>query len=123
MRVQSRINGLARARLAHRTLVTGGAGFIGSHLCDALLQRGDHVICLDNLFSGSMRNVRPLLNHPNFSNPLLPNFIADVGAPDYLTGRHTGFYPLQATGDVGIGNPFLGGGGPRGIQLAAKFTF
>lgn len=64
-----------------------------------------------------------ILNHPNFSNPLLPNFIADIGAPDYQTGQHAGFYPLQATGDVGIGNPFLGGGGPRGIQLAAKFTF
>ncbi|HYW64769.1 MAG TPA: UDP-glucuronic acid decarboxylase family protein [Bradyrhizobium sp.] len=66
MRVQSRINGLARAKVAHRTLVTGGAGFIGSHLCDSLLQRGDHVVCIDNLFSGAMRNVRPLLNHPNF---------------------------------------------------------
>jgi UDP-glucuronate decarboxylase len=65
MTVQSRIDGLSR-RPAHRTIVTGGAGFIGSHLCDSLLQRGDRVICIDNLFSGSMRNVRPLLNHPNF---------------------------------------------------------
>jgi UDP-glucuronate decarboxylase len=67
MTPQSPIKVLARARTAHRTLVTGGAGFIGSHLCDALLQRGDQVICLDNLFSGSMRNVRPLMNHPNFT--------------------------------------------------------
>jgi UDP-glucuronate decarboxylase len=67
MTIQSRINRPARARPAHRTLVTGGAGFIGSHLCDSLLQRGDQVICVDNLFSGSMHNVRPLLNHPNFS--------------------------------------------------------
>lgn len=50
-----------------RTLVTGGAGFIGSHLCDFLLQRGDEVICMDNLLTGVLRNVRPLLNHPNFS--------------------------------------------------------
>jgi hypothetical protein len=64
-----------------------------------------------------------VLNHPNFSNPLLPNFIADVGSPNPATGRHSGYYPITATGDVGIGNPFLGGGGPRGIQLAAKFTF
>jgi outer membrane receptor protein involved in Fe transport len=64
-----------------------------------------------------------LFNHPNFSNPLLPNFIGDIGAPDLATGRHSGFYPLTATGDVGIGNPFLGGGGPRGLQLAAKVTF
>ena len=64
-----------------------------------------------------------IFNHPNFSSPLLPNFIADIGAPDAATGRHSSFYPITATGDVGIGNPFLGGGGPRGIQLAAKFTF
>jgi UDP-glucuronate decarboxylase len=54
-------------RRGHRTLVTGGAGFIGSHLCDQLIQRGDTVICVDNLHTGSIRNVRPLLNHPNFS--------------------------------------------------------
>ena len=64
-----------------------------------------------------------LLNHPNFSSPLLPNFIGDIGAPDGATGRHSGYYSLTATGDVGIGNPFLGGGGPRGLQFAAKITF
>ncbi len=64
-----------------------------------------------------------LFNHPNFSSPLLPNFIGDIGAPDYLTGRHSGFYSLTATGDVGVGNPFLGSGGPRGVQFAAKITF
>jgi UDP-glucuronate decarboxylase len=51
----------------HRTIVTGGAGFIGSHLCDRLIQRGDVVICIDNLYTGSLRNIRPLLNHRNFS--------------------------------------------------------
>jgi UDP-glucuronate decarboxylase len=50
-----------------RTVVTGGAGFIGSHLCDQLVQRGETVICIDNLFTGSMRNIRPLVNHPNFT--------------------------------------------------------
>jgi hypothetical protein len=64
-----------------------------------------------------------IFNHPNFSNPAMPNFIADVGAPDGATGRQTGFYQITATGDVGIGNPFLGGGGPRGIQFAAKISF
>ncbi len=65
-----------------------------------------------------------LLNHPNFSNPELPNFISDpaVNGLD-ANGRGTGSYALTATGDVGIGNPFLGGGGPRGVQFAAKFTF
>jgi hypothetical protein len=69
-----------------------------------------------------------LPNHPNFANPLLPNFIADAaynGFNNPVNGHETsnGFYPLQATGDVGIGNPFLGGGAPRGIQLAAVFRF
>lgn len=63
-----------------------------------------------------------LLNHPNFSNPSLPAFIADPGLPG-ANGRYTGFFPITTTSDVGIGNPFLGGGGPRGIQLAAKITF
>ena len=64
-----------------------------------------------------------LLNHPNFSSPLLPNFIGNIGSPDAATGQHSGYYSLTATGDVGIGNPFLGGGGPRGLQFAAKLTF
>jgi len=94
-----------------------------------------------------------LLNHANFSSPLLPAFIADPAsnlAPSdngcgcgfqVVNGREVGGQPafaatanhpaikanpgyqLTATGDVGIGNPFLGGGGPRGIQLAVKFSF
>ena len=86
-----------------------------------------------------------IVNHPNFSNPVLPAFIADPAAnsisplkvyPDGTHGCACGFappangrevgngaYQIVATGDVGIGNPFLGGGGPRGIQLAVKFSF
>ena len=47
-------------------LVTGGAGFIGSHLCERLLAAGHDVICLDNFFTGSKRNVEHLINHPRF---------------------------------------------------------
>ena len=65
-----------------------------------------------------------LLNHPNFVNPFLPNFIADIGAPNAGNGYAPGsYYPITATGDVGIGNPFLGGGGPRGVQFAAILKF
>ncbi|WP_297831166.1 UDP-glucuronic acid decarboxylase family protein [Thermomonas sp.] len=49
-----------------RVLVTGGAGFLGSHLIDRLLDRGDEVICVDNLFTGSKRNVEHLHGHPRF---------------------------------------------------------
>jgi hypothetical protein len=65
-----------------------------------------------------------LFNHPNFANPNLPNFITDPANNGLdAAGRGIGFLPLTATGDVGIGNPFLGGGGPRGVQFAAKITF
>lgn len=47
-------------------LVTGGAGFLGSHLCDRLIERGDDVICLDNFFTGRKRNIRHLIGHPRF---------------------------------------------------------
>lgn len=50
-----------------KILVTGGAGFIGSHLCHRLINRGDHVICLDNLFTGSQANIAALLGNPRFT--------------------------------------------------------
>lgn len=49
-----------------RILVTGGAGFIGSHLCKRLLEEGNEVICLDNYFTGSKKNIIPLLDNPYF---------------------------------------------------------
>ncbi len=49
-----------------RTLVTGGAGFLGSHLCDRLIHDGHDVLCVDNFFTGSKRNVAHLLTHPYF---------------------------------------------------------
>jgi UDP-glucuronate decarboxylase len=47
-------------------LVTGGAGFIGSHLCKFLLDKGNHVICVDNFFTGRMENIESIHNNPNF---------------------------------------------------------
>lgn len=49
-----------------RILITGGAGFIGSHLCDRLINQGHEVICLDNYFTGQKRNIVHLMGHPNF---------------------------------------------------------
>lgn len=49
-----------------KILVTGGAGFLGSHLCDRLLQQGHEVLCVDNLFTGTKRNIEHLVGHPRF---------------------------------------------------------
>jgi dTDP-glucose 4,6-dehydratase len=51
----------------HRILVTGGAGFVGSHLCDALLARGAEVVAVDNLVTGDAENVKHLLDEPHFT--------------------------------------------------------
>jgi nucleoside-diphosphate-sugar epimerase len=50
-----------------KIVVTGGAGFIGSHLCTRLLDEGHNVLCVDNLITGDERNIAPLRNHPHFS--------------------------------------------------------
>lgn len=61
-----------------RVLVTGGAGFLGSHLCSRLLQEGKDVLCVDNLFTGRKENIRAMMGHPHFE------FIRhDVAQPFY----------------------------------------
>jgi UDP-glucuronate decarboxylase len=52
--------------LESRVLVTGGAGFLGSHLCERLLKEGANVICVDNYFTGTRRNIEPMLDHHGF---------------------------------------------------------
>jgi dTDP-glucose 4,6-dehydratase len=82
-----------------RVVVTGGAGFLGSHLCSALLAAGDDVVCIDNLSTGQLRNVTPMLGHPGFdfveaditSGPLhvrgtvdaVANLASPASPPDY----------------------------------------
>lgn len=56
-----------RAAAPPRVLLSGGAGFLGSHICDRLIAEGYEVICLDNLLTGSMDNVRHLVDHPRFT--------------------------------------------------------
>jgi len=64
-----------------KILVTGGAGFIGSHLCKKLLKLGNHVICLDNLFTGSINNISDIIDNNRFE------FIKhDIIKPFYLEG-------------------------------------
>jgi UDP-glucuronate decarboxylase len=62
-----------------RILITGGAGFLGSHLCERLLVEGDEVLCLDNFFTGSKDNIRHLLG-----NPRLESIRHDIINPIYL---------------------------------------
>ncbi len=88
-----------RRREPLKALVAGGAGFIGSHLCAALLERGDDVLCVDNLATGSRQNVEALQHHDRFSflehdvcQPLDRTIEADLvfhlaspaSVPDYL---------------------------------------
>ena len=64
-----------------RILVTGGAGFIGSHLCKRLVKEGQEVLCLDNFFTGSKENIRPLMNYDNFEwirHDITRDFYAEV---------------------------------------------
>src|SRR5258705_10171240 len=87
-----------------RVLVTGGAGFIGSHLCKRLLERGDEVLCVDNFYTGTRRNVQDLL-----ANPLFELMRHDICFPLYVEVQeifnlacpaspiHYQFDPVQTT--------------------------
>ena len=70
-----------RGACSLRILITGGSGFIGSHLCDSLIHQGHDVLCVDNLFSGSRDNIRHLLGHPYFEfvrHDIIHPFFAEV---------------------------------------------
>ncbi|GIW71928.1 MAG: epimerase [Planctomycetota bacterium] len=69
-----------------RTLVTGGAGFVGSHLCDRLLAEGHEVICLDNLLTGTLDNIEHLFGHERFrfARHDVTNYIWVPGPLDYV---------------------------------------
>ena len=72
-----------------RILVTGGAGFIGSHLCEKLLEQGETVVAVDNLFTGSKENIAQLINHDEFT------FIEhDIVQPLFLEERVEQIYNL-----------------------------
>ena len=69
-----------------RVLVTGGAGFVGSHLCDRFIADGMEVICMDNLITGDLANIEHLMGHPDFSyeHQDVTNYIHVSGELDYI---------------------------------------
>ncbi len=76
--------------LRKRILVTGGAGFLGSHLCERLLAEGNDVICLDNFFTGTKDNIAHLLDNPYFE--LMRH---DVTFPLYVEVDETITWPAR----------------------------
>ncbi|MGH9747218.1 MAG: UDP-glucuronic acid decarboxylase family protein [Candidatus Acidiferrales bacterium] len=110
-----------------RAVITGGAGFLGSHLCDLMLEKGWDVLCIDNLVTGSDSNVSHLLSHPKFrfvrqdvtryievAGPVeaVLHFASPASPPDYLK------LPIQ-TMKVGA----LGTHNALGLALAKKSKF
>ena len=64
-----------------RILITGGAGFIGSHLCKKLLEQGNDILCLDNYFTGSKDNIKDLMGNPHFEcvrHDIINPYLAEV---------------------------------------------
>ena len=67
--------------MTDRILITGGAGFIGSHLCERLLSEGNEIICLDNFFTGSKENIKHLMDNKNFElvrHDITSSYLAEV---------------------------------------------
>jgi len=95
-------------------LVTGGAGFVGSHMCDLLLSKGGKVVCIDNLSTGSINNIKYLANNPEFKffkvdvNKLKPlEKVFKKFRPDYVLHyaavvgvNRTSKYPLEVLNDI-----------------------
>jgi dTDP-glucose 4,6-dehydratase len=74
-----------------RIVVTGGAGFLGSHLCERLLERGDEVVCMDNLISGSVRNIENLFGRDGFT------FVRhDISNHVWVPGQVDGIFHLAS---------------------------
>jgi dTDP-glucose 4,6-dehydratase len=69
-----------------KVLVTGGAGFLGSHLCDRFIKEGYHVIAMDNLITGNIKNIEHLFKHPNFEyyHHDVSKFVHVPGELDYI---------------------------------------
>jgi nucleoside-diphosphate-sugar epimerase len=91
------------------SIVTGGAGFVGSHLCDFLIEKGHHVVCVDNLITGKMENITHLKRHPRFRFvkrdviKKLPRFLSNItrGFPRFFPNAHYVFHLASPASPVG----------------------
>lgn len=105
-----------------RVLVTGGAGFIGSHLCDALLAEGHSVIAVDNLWTGRIANVRHLANEPRFElrkHDICREF--DFGKVDYVFHFASPASPVDYT-QLGVETLMVGSEGTRNaLEVARRY--
>ena len=105
--------------MSKRILVTGGAGFIGSFLCEKLVQQGHYVICCDNFYTGNKNNLENILDHKNFelirhdiTFPLflevdqIYNFATRVNAPfSPISNSKDPHYTVDHTGSIILINP------------------
>jgi len=92
-----------KTRGIEKVLVTGGAGFIGSHLVDALMTEGVKVCVFDNLTSGTLRNIKPWLNNPNFT--FIKGDLLNPSDLEKLTNNHYELvFHLAANPEVRVGS-------------------
>src|SRR6476469_7159377 len=113
---------MLRGKTSMRVLVTGGAGFVGSHLCDALLAEGNDVVCVDNLLTGSLRNIEHLKNEPRFEFVQRDvNEPYDLGRVDYVFHFASPASPLDYM-EHGIETLKVGSlGSIHSLELAKKY--
>jgi len=87
-----------------RILVTGGAGFIGSHLCDTLIERGDEIWCVDNLHLGREENIQHLRDGDRFHFQKLDVLVGDELERLFAAGKFEAVFHLAANSDISRGN-------------------
>ena len=102
-----------------RILITGGAGFIGSHLCDYLLDRGHEVIAMDNLSTGSTDNITHLAGHERFH--FIKHNVTDYIYKTLVRSTQCCTWPAQPRGLSQLPDPDLEGGGVRVLTIGFGF--
>lgn len=107
-----------------KILVTGGAGFIGSHLCEALIERGAHVVCLDDMSAGRQANIRVLDDHPNYTFVQASVFDNNDQMREIFDGLDTVFHNAASKKNICLHDPQkdleINAGGTLNLLLLAQ---